>query len=462
MVARHPVLRSACPHRTRSGPTMNPVPYFLLPRRIDIELTCELEDGSWTWRQAGARAPRGVLDAELVPADATVGVVVRAEVESEIGGGSIVISVLTPRARERHVELIELSPAATFEPVVQNRADREKPKRSTPRKVPKERSRARDFAPPPPELPRRPAPKRLREGDAHRRAVLDVLSPLHRTVAETAVKGGMKAVREAVARQNTQLKEEGKPEIDAENLVSLVQELTPRLRVAAWLDRAESALRDIEELDLRDLRSVVVMSDDPMVRREEQTRPMATQLREALRRRERVMHETWLSDITTAVGVGRLIRALKLSSEPPKAGQPFPKELGDRLAAAATADLNATNPQDRWVAVLEAVAFSPVKSAVRVTSLPNPVSEELTKTISRLAVAIPAVALSFGVVAPPGATQPRPLRVQRPDARKAAGRRDRSGRDRGNRRGSAPRSDASASAPPAGSEPTGLQAQPLA
>ena len=90
------------------------------------------------------------------------------------------------------------------------------------------------------------------------------------------------------------------------------------------------------------------------------------------------------------------VSQLKLSSEPPKAGQPFPKELGDRLSAAATADLSAENGQDRWVAILEAVAFSPVKGSVRVTSVPGTVTEPLAKTVSRLAPAIPAIAAAFG------------------------------------------------------------------
>ena len=34
-----------------------------MPRRIDIELTSALADGSWTWRAAGAKVPKGTLDA---------------------------------------------------------------------------------------------------------------------------------------------------------------------------------------------------------------------------------------------------------------------------------------------------------------------------------------------------------------------------------------------------------------
>ena len=61
----------------------------------------------------------------------------------------------------------------------------------------------------------------------------------------------------------------------AGGVVALAEELLPRLRVAEWLDRAEAALNDLDELDLRDLRSVVVASDDPAVARDESTRDMA-------------------------------------------------------------------------------------------------------------------------------------------------------------------------------------------
>ena len=41
-----------------------------MPRRIDIELTSARPDGSWTWRVAGAKQPKGVLEGTLLPAAA--------------------------------------------------------------------------------------------------------------------------------------------------------------------------------------------------------------------------------------------------------------------------------------------------------------------------------------------------------------------------------------------------------
>ena len=37
-----------------------------MSRRIDIELTSSRDDGTWTWRAAGAKQPKGTLDADLL------------------------------------------------------------------------------------------------------------------------------------------------------------------------------------------------------------------------------------------------------------------------------------------------------------------------------------------------------------------------------------------------------------
>ena len=52
-----------------------------MSRRIDIELTSSREDGSWTWRAAGAREPKGTLEGAILPGGAKVGDVLRVEIE---------------------------------------------------------------------------------------------------------------------------------------------------------------------------------------------------------------------------------------------------------------------------------------------------------------------------------------------------------------------------------------------
>ena len=61
-----------------------------MSRRIDIELTSARDDGDWTWRAAGAKQPKGTLTGTLLPADAAVGDVLRAEVETSIDGTEVV------------------------------------------------------------------------------------------------------------------------------------------------------------------------------------------------------------------------------------------------------------------------------------------------------------------------------------------------------------------------------------
>jgi hypothetical protein len=65
-------------------------------RRIEIELTSKLDGGGFTWRAAGAREPRGVLDASIVPSGASVGDVLRAEVDTGIDG----VDVLSVTSRK--------------------------------------------------------------------------------------------------------------------------------------------------------------------------------------------------------------------------------------------------------------------------------------------------------------------------------------------------------------------------
>ena len=181
-----------------------------------------------------------------------------------------------------------------------------------------------------------PSPKRLRPGKQHRAEVLASLPEEQRPVAELAVQG-IAAVRQRLREDNARLKAEGKPEMPEAAVLKMAEELIPRLRVADWLDRAEAAQRQLEHLDLRDLRSVVAASDDPVVARDESTRELAAELKAALVTKQEEELTLWLADVEAALDVGRVVRALRLSSQPPKAGVPFPAPLATRLGEATTA-----------------------------------------------------------------------------------------------------------------------------
>ena len=405
-----------------------------MSKRIDIELTSNRGDGTWTWRAAGAKTPKGTLNGSILDAGAKTGDTLKVEAEFDLDGVEILSLVKTKEKAVRGNLLQIIGSEKEFQPVTQKLADKSKdrkpkrdgdrkPRRDGDKRPPREgaegeksgdrRPRRPSFTAPP-ELPKRPAAKRLKPKRVHRAAVLDTLPVEQRGVAERALTGGIKAVRDAVKEQNEQLKKEGKPLVPAEGLISMAQELLPKLRVAEWLDKAEAAKADIELLDLRDLRQVVVGADDPMVVRDETTRSLATELKAALKSRQEFEQTRWLEDIKSALAVSRVIRALKISSEPPKAGQPFPADLGAQLAAAASSSLASETAPDRFSAVLEAIAFSPVRGQVKLTAAPPTTNEVMLSTVKRVAPLVPQIASVFGITVTPGANSPRPLRPTRP------------------------------------------------
>src|SRR3546814_1935857 len=75
-----------------------------MPRRIEIELTSARDDGSWTWRAAGAKAPKGTVDGGILPGEAKVGDVLRVEADFFVDG----IQITSVRSEEHTSELQSL------------------------------------------------------------------------------------------------------------------------------------------------------------------------------------------------------------------------------------------------------------------------------------------------------------------------------------------------------------------
>ena len=401
-----------------------------MSRRIEIELTSALSDGSWTWRAAGARKPKGVLNESILPDGSLVGDVLKVEIEQMMDSIEV-LSVVKGREQDRAGNTLELLPSSEpFQEVIETRAKRDRGERRDGRGKGKGRRdgrgkregrgsergdgedrRKRPHFEAPPEIPQRPKPKRLRPGKARRNAVLADLAEEQRPIAELALQG-MPAVRSRLKEENAKIAAEGKPEMPEATVMKMAEDLLPKLRVAEWLDRAEAALRQMDNLDLRDIRSVVAASDDPMVARDESTRALAEQLKEALVVKQAEELKLWLGDIDAALEVGRVIRALRLSSQPPKAGVMFPPDLARRLGEAATQALQPEDSADRWIAVLEAAAFSPVRTLLVPTTAPTSVSEDLKKTAIRLGPPLPQIAALLGIEVPEGTPKPKPLRPQ--------------------------------------------------
>jgi len=417
------------------------IPLRPMSRRIDIELTSSQSDGSWTWRAAGAREPKGTVSAGVLPADAAVGSTLRVEVEQGLDGIEV-LSVVGGRQRTEDSGRLELLASdSKFDPVIETRAKRargerrgdDRPRRRDGGGQRDRRGGRRDgdsaggegregrrsgqrrgprFTPPP-EVPQRPKPKRLRPGRTHRAEVLGSIAEDRRPIAEVALQG-MAAVRKRLREENKRISESGGTPMPEDSVLKMAEEMLPRLRVAEWRDRADAALRQLENLDLRDLRSVVAAADDPIVTRDTTTRELADQLRVALREKQEQELQLWFGDVDAALAVGRVVRALRLSSQPPKAGVVFPPAIATRLVDSTNATLTPLESAERWSAILEAAAFSPIRSLIKPMGRPDVVADDLLATITRLAPAIPQVAEMFGVEVPAGAQMPKPLRPTRP------------------------------------------------
>ena len=130
----------------------------------------------------------------------------------------------------------------------------------------------------------------------------------------------------------------------------------------------------------------------------------------------------WLAELTATLDVGRIVRALRLSSRPPKAGAPLPPEVATRLTDGAGEALTADAAPERWVAVLDALAFAPVRDKVIPASLPKDLHADVQATIARLATRIPKIAHIFEIT--PDRNAPRPkVERRRPSEAEEARRR---------------------------------------
>ena len=409
-----------------------------------IELTSTRDDGAWTWRAAGAREPRGSIDRALLPEGATVGDVLRVEVDQFMDGIEVT-SVLHNQEERTTPETLEIIGSGRSEPLVTTKLAGGRGRRDGDRRGRRERrdgdGRAKRDGTDRPDGDRRerrdggaddagrdasrrggqtgrrprktptadakPRARRLRPRRTHRKAAIVGLPEDQRPLAQILARDGIPGVRAAVEAQNQAAEEAGQPGNPTDLLLNLAERIHPAIRTADWQDRADAALAGIEEVDLRDLRSVVVAAESAF--KTDENRALADQLREALTARVDREHQAWLAEVTTALADDRVVRALRLSSRPPKAGAPLPGPILDRLAAMADASLTSDTGQDRWSTVLDAVALSPVHLRVVPAGLPAEPGDQLLDAVKRVSMSVPAIAAAFGIepTAPPRARRGR-------------------------------------------------------
>ena len=418
-----------------------------MSRHIDIELTSKAGDGSWTWRAAGARQPKGTVEAALVPAGEAVGAVLRADVEIGLEGIEILSLTAAKPARspEKTEGRIEVKGTPKRAPDVsvilapgsdKRRRDRdddgERRDRRGGNRGPgpgpgpggegrgegRRDERGGDRPPRGGGGPRRPGARRPGESDGrpargerpvaptstvHRNAMLAALRPEQIPIAEQLLRGGLQAVRQAIETQNTSNKAAGKPPVASDALLGMADELLPVVRLADWKDRASVAQTAGKEYRLRELRAVVAASRTVIL--DEEGRAMAKTLQESLDQRTTALREEWLARITNAVNDGRVHQAVEASIRPPEPGTRLPAELAVRLAAAAGEAMTADLAPEDWMRLLDVVVASPVRRTVKPVGIPD---DEVAKQAARNAAgAVPALAKLLGLRIPP----PPPRRV---------------------------------------------------
>jgi hypothetical protein len=404
---------------------------------MDIELTSKTGDGSWTWRAAGARQPKGTVDASLVPAGEKAGAVLRADVEVGLEGIEILsLSAAKPaRSPEKAEGRIEVKGTPRRAPDVSvilapgsqkrrrddddrgDRRDRRGPRRGGEgeggRDERGDRGDRRGGS-----GPRRPGGRRPGDGEGrsargerptvptstvHRNAMLAALRPEQIPVAEQLLRGGISAVRQAIDAQNATAKASGKPPVAGEALLAMAEELLPTVRLADWKDRASVAQTAGKDYRLRELRAVVTASRT--VTLDEEGRTMAKALQESLDQRTTALREEWLARITNALNDGRVQQAVEASIRPPEPGTRCPAELAVRLASAAGEAMTADMAPEDWMRLLDAVVASPVRRTVKPAGIPD---DEVAKQAARHAAgSVPALAKLLGLRIPP--PPPRPM-----------------------------------------------------
>ncbi len=458
-----------------------------MSRRIEIEIT-SLNGDVATWRAAGAKLPKGVLSAALVPGGPVVGNIYRADVEQYMEGIEI-LSVMAPKTASpldpRH-ERIERIPTAkqgpdvvvTYAPKGRGGARREGTREGGPGRreggpgrreggpgrgeggpgrreggpsrrpaaegriegaeghgdatkrpagPPRSKDRVgatgaerptrapRSDRPGRPGRPERPSgPSLPPMSTTHRNALLATLAPEQLPVAEQLLRGGMPAVRTAVAEQNKNASAQGRPTIDATTIERIAEDLLGRTTLALWKDRATGAIGAGRELRLRDLRAVVTSAKT--VSLDEEARAQLKELQVALTARLEHLRTVWNEKLEAAVAAKNVKEALSLVARPPDMSTRVSGDMAARVVAITSEALTAEQDPVLWKEIVTLTIDTSIRRNVKPAGIPD---DESCKALAvHNAGAIPELAKLLGMKVPP---PPPPTRiVRRPATRRAS------------------------------------------
>ena len=122
-------------------------------------------------------------------------------------------------------------------------------------------------------------------------------------MAEQLLRGGIPALRRAIDEQNARARSEGRSEVAPELLLSMADELLPKMNLAAWKDRAVAARAADRDCPFRELRAVVAAASTVNV--DDEGRELHATLRNSLDTRVTALRESWLGRIGRALDEGQ-------------------------------------------------------------------------------------------------------------------------------------------------------------
>ena len=369
--------------------------------RIEIEITSTSEPERFNWRAVGAREPKGVINSSLLPDTVQIGDSFRVEADFLVDGIEI-LRVLPKREERNAPETLEVFGSKDKKSGVttslvkkkrKNRRDKKSKGRgkalrtSTPAKTPEKRQNAKPASKKAKNPRRRSGNvargKRIKPKRIHRKKVIDDLPQLHQPLAKEVLSGGIPNLRKTIKKMEL-------PEGFDVEIIRYAETINTVLKTAEWQDRADATIENSNDVDLRDFRSVVAAAGQWA--RSDDLQEIKSQLEISLKERLNLEHERWLSAIEKAVAGEKSVRALNLSSHPPKPGTPLPEDLRNRLVTLVNNSLNNDSSPHRWSVVVQAVAYSPIRLKVRPVGLPERPTDELLTTVRGLAERIPTIA----------------------------------------------------------------------
>ncbi len=433
-----------------------------MPRRIEIEIT-SVTGQLATWRAAGAKLPKGVLDTSLIPGGPVVGKVYRADIEQYMEGIEIlaVLPAKTASPLDPKNERVELLPVAKPGPDVvvtyapKGRGPRRdshegdarpaRPKRPAGRPTGKDRPPTGDRPdrgatgehaerterPRPTRAPRaegartaRPArgARTERTGPPsgppmttmYRNALLATLSPEQLPVAEQLLRGGMPAVRNAVAEQNKNAVAQGRPTIDSTTIERIAEELLSKTNLALWKDKAAGAIGAGRELRLRDLRAVVTAAKT--VSLDDEAKVQQKELHSTLTARLEVLRTQWTEKLDAAIASKNVLEALRLVARPPDMSTRVSASVATQVVTITSEALNTDQDVAKWQEIVNLAVDTSIRRNIKPLGIPN---DDACKALAiKNAGAIPEFAKLLGMKVPP---PPPPQRsVRRPATRRAS------------------------------------------